>query len=323
MTNELCNTPKERAKFLNTYPDIFINNQTAFDKGWATEETPIITFCEFCQSPLLTWGILGLQGFGYQQLGALWKCEPERCDCNEATAFWMQHDLTSENERKEIMKRRAAQNNRRQLDLLMSQAGLVDRYAGRTLSGFITEGADQSIIVASEKAYNFVEHFDKAFATGKGLYLTGSFGTGKTHLAAGIALEICKKMKPVVMLSMVELLARLRSSYSPDDTNSEMSLMNVFTQVDLLVIDDLGKESPSEWTLEKLYQIINARYELKKPIIVTTNYKDQELIARLAKPDGYGGYRLDQKTAGAIISRLHEMCSLVVMNGCDRRGKAI
>lgn len=288
MSFELGNTFKSRETYFNAHPDIFISNQMVFEKGWATEEDPIITSCEFCQKPLRTWGILGLQNFGYQKPGVLWKSEPERCDCHEAMAFWKQHDLVSEDKRKDMIKQRNAQNNRRQLDLLLSQAGLVDRYAGRTLDGFVFEGEDTSISIAATKAANFVEYFDKVLATGKGLYLTGSFGTGKTHLAAGIALEICKKMKPVVMLSMVELLARLRSSYSSNDPNSELTLMKLFTHVDLLVIDDLGKESPSEWTLEKLYQIINTRYELKKPIIITTNYNDQELLNRLAKSDGYG-----------------------------------
>ena len=51
----------------------------------------------------------------------------------------------------------------------------------------------------------------------------------------------------------------------------------------MLIIDDLGKERPSEWTLEKLFTIINNRYENNLPVIITTNYNRDKLRERLCK----------------------------------------
>lgn len=78
------------------------------------------------------------------------------------------------------------------------------------------------------------------------------------------------------------------------------------------MLDDFGKENMTEWKLGVIYDIINARYENLMPILVTTNYSDEELISRMAVNG-------DRKTSEAIISRLHESCYLVEMNGKDFR----
>ena len=71
---------------------------------------------------------------------------------------------------------------------------------------------------------------------------------------------------------------------------------------DLLIIDDLGKEKVSEWTLEKLYYVINSRYEDCLPIVITTNYDPEKLVRRLTVKDNF-------ETAEAIVSRICEPAS--------------
>lgn len=321
MIPQMGNSKRSRESFFAAMPDVYITNKQAFAKGLATDKTPPVSVCEHCGAELLSYGIMGLSSQGSDAAGILWRPDPERCDCAQAMLFWQRHDAANEDQRRQYQHQHDAAVRKAQLDKLLSQSGLSDRYSGRTLEGFRVDGMDQSIAKAFAKARGFVEAFDKALAAGKGLNFSGPYGTGKTHLAAGIALELCKRMKPVIMLSMIDMLARIRDTFDDRTQESEARLMAVLTSVDLLVIDDLGKEAPSEWTLEKLYQVINARYERKRPVIITTNYTDQELINRLAKIDSSGRYRLDVKTAKAIVSRLHEMCSFTEMTGADWRGR--
>ena len=75
----------------------------------------------------------------------------------------------------------------------------------------------------------------------------------------------------------------------------------------LLVLDDLGKEKPSEWVEETLYEIINARYVRRLPVIITTNVGLKAVETRYP----WNGE--------AIVSRLFEMCAGVKVGGDDWR----
>jgi len=88
----------------------------------------------------------------------------------------------------------------------------------------------------------------------------------------------------------------------------------LFKNVDLLIIDDLGKEPATEWVISTLYGIVNERYERELPTIITTNYADEELARRLSRNG-------DTTTGEAILSRLHEMCDGVEMWFDDYRSK--
>ena len=107
----------------------------------------------------------------------------------------------------------------------------------------------QSLKEYSEKLTNSVER--------KGLILVGNNGVGKTHLACSIANELIKNGIPIIYGTLINLLVELKNSYDIDNNISEMEIIKLYEKVDLLIIDDLGKEKPSEWGLEKLFTIIN------------------------------------------------------------------
>ena len=92
--------------------------------------------------------------------------------------------------------------------------------------------------------------------------------------------------------------------------------VDAYTDVPLLVIDDLGKEQPTEWAISRIYAIINARYEALMPTIITTNYSEAELLRRLTPKDSN-----DTTTADAAIDRLREMCAAIVTTGDSWRTK--
>ena len=78
---------------------------------------------------------------------------------------------------------------------------------------------------------------------------------------------------------------------------------------DVLILDDLGVENPTAWVAERMYVIINARYNGQKPVIVTSNFTLDGLISRFA----------DEITGTRIVSRLKQMCKLAEISGGDRR----
>ncbi len=113
------------------------------------------------------------------------------------------------------------------------------------------------------------------------LVLTGSSGCGKTHLAAAIANRRIDDGQPALFIVVPDLLDHLRSTFSP---NSEISYDDLFDQIlnaPLLILDDLGTQSSTPWAQEKLFQIVNHRFNGKLPTIFTTNLTPLELPERL------------------------------------------
>ena len=110
-----------------------------------------------------------------------------------------------------------------------------------------------------------------------------------------------------------DLLLDIRKSFD-DEGGSEAQVLGIYKAVDLLIIDDLGKEQCSDWSMSTLYAIMNDRYEDMKPTIVTTNYNAEDLTDALT-PKGY-----DNTKIVAIISRLKETSEVMTMAWEDIRG---
>lgn len=141
----------------------------------------------------------------------------------------------------------------------------------------------------------------------KGLLLTGSVGTGKTHLAAAILRKVISDGHSGLFWNIVDFFRELRSTMNNDDPeHTEESILAKARQVDLLVLDDLGIEKTTDWVLDRLYLLINSRYQDDMPLIVTTNQTLPELADRVGQ---------------RIVSRLSEMCSHLNINAEDYRRK--
>ena len=213
---------------------------------------------------------------------------------------------------REEEQRRKREQCRLKIEELLGSSGIKARFATRTFESY-EETPENKLALALAKKYT--RKFAEYFRRGYGIYFEGTKGTGKTHLAVAIALQLIREGVPVVFRTSIDLLAELRETYDRRSGHDEKKIIQAYATVDLLIIDDLGKERPSEWTVDRLFAIINERYENMKPIIITTNYNQSELIKRLTPPGG------DSKTAEAIISRLKECTGAVTMMGQDWRLK--
>lgn len=145
---------------------------------------------------------------------------------------------------------------------------------------------------------------------GRSAYIVGGVGTRKTLAASTAARYAIDDGMGVTFTTASKVLDAVRGSYGTSKDSE--SVMAAYANANVLVLDDLGKESPTDWTLMKLFELVNARYENQRPLVITTQYRRSELIERLAKNGDY-------ETAVAIASRLAEMCDTYDFSGPDRR----
>lgn len=113
------------------------------------------------------------------------------------------------------------------------------------------------------------------------LLLEGGYGCGKTHLAAAVGNYRLDYGDTVLFITSPDLLDHLRSTYGP---SSEVAYDEMFERVrnaPLLIIDDLGVENPSPWAQEKLFQLLNYRYNSRIPTVITTNANMELLDPRV------------------------------------------
>src|ERR1700754_5237427 len=140
----------------------------------------------------------------------------------------------------------------------------------------------------------FVDDLDQRLAEGRGLWLFGDTGTGKTTLAMLISKAALESGRSVAIYSLPKLLARIRRTYdSEPGGEGYLSFFERLTSVDLLHIDDLGAEKRSDWVLEQLYALINERYETQRSVLITTNLPHQEL---------------EEQIGPRTVWRLNEIC---------------
>ena len=168
----------------------------------------------------------------------------------------------------------------------MSNLEATSRY---TFGAFRPEGAGltEEMRQNLRKAYETARAF--AVEPAGWLLFLGGYGCGKTHLAAAIANEQLACGRGVLFVVVPDLLDHLRATFSPHSAITYDRRFDNVRNAPLLVLDDLGTQSSTEWAREKLFQIFNHRYNLRLPTVVTSNCKleaiDVRIRSRLMDPD--------------------------------------
>ena len=191
---------------------------------------------------------------------------------------------------------------------LLQSSGVPRAYAGDTF-------ADYTLTVENAKAIKAAKWLTEN-GGGRGLYLYGERGTGKTKLAAIVANEIAKKGNPVIFSSVPDLMSDIRATFSKGTTDEAVRQVK---ETPFLVLDDLGAENPSPWVGEQLFAIINYRYNAKLPTLVTSNYDNKEVVQHLAERDRKTQEIIDDTQGQRIMSRICEMCVVMKLSGKDWR----
>ncbi|NCB64203.1 MAG: cell division protein ZapE [Clostridia bacterium] len=241
-----------------------------------------------------------------------WSKVPQRCDCPEATEAWAAADAEKKRAQEERDRLERERRHLERVEELLGRSGIKQRFLRRTFENFVTDTPERKWAYETARAY--ADDFERHSVEGNGLYIEGTFGTGKTHLAAAIALHLIGRERRVIFKTADDLFRDIKETFDKDD-GSEQKILTRYKECDLLIIDDLGKEQATDWTTAQLYAILNDRYENQRPVIITTNFNEDGLIA-MESPRNVGEHRIR-----AILSRLHETTTAMTMTGQDWRSK--
>jgi len=133
---------------------------------------------------------------------------------------------------------------------------------------------NDSVTFAFGTAQRYAKNFNSVRSKSQnGIIFTGTTGVGKTHLAAAIANYLLNQGIPVVFGTMADFLQRIKDGFNGEETYT----LKMLQTVDLLVIDDLGKENHSKWATEQVFEIMNSRYANNLPTVITTEFSAKNL----------------------------------------------
>lgn len=174
-----------------------------------------------------------------------------------------------QDEMKAEEERRKHEEEMQRLNALRKSSLIEEKFRSATLANFQKTEDNQKLYAVAKK---YIENFPQMEQENQGLLFYGVVGTGKSFTAACIANELLNNRTSVVMTSFVKILQEIQK---PQTDESEF--MAKLNSPRLLIIDDLGTERNTEYALEKVYNVIDSRYRVRKPLILTTNLSLQEM----------------------------------------------
>ncbi len=187
------------------------------------------------------------------------------------------------------------------------------RYRHVSLDNFqILKKYKHHIVINEIKKYIY----SNDFKLGKGLFLVGEPGVGKTHLAISILKEFYKKRSIIgLFYDTNNLLFDLRATF--DGSSSTRELLDEVINSPILVLDDMGAERLSDWARDILHYIITTRYNQLKPVIITSNINITS--ENIDNKNENIQISLKDRLGISIASRLEEMCKIIEVQGEDMR----
>lgn len=191
-----------------------------------------------------------------QVIGSLWtKCPHCAADAQEKKA-----------ERERALKAFA---DRVEIAKVMASADIPPRFADRTLESFVASSPEQQH--ALDVAMRYVSDVSETLRLGRCLVLCGRPGTGKTHIAVGIARRFINAGLVARFTSAMNAIRMVREAYRSDSTVTERKVIQDFAKPHLMILDEVGQQHGTEAEKVTLFDLINARYEHVRPTILISN----------------------------------------------------
>lgn len=166
----------------------------------------------------------------------------------------------------------------------LSFANIPEEFQGLTINSFSidcykTEISRAGALRAKKAAANFVKEFESFQELGKGLYFYSYVkGSGKTRLAISIGNALMNVHKvPVKFITTIDLLGEIKRTWNKNAEFTQSDLIEAINNVAVLILDDIGAETPKDWISEVMYSIMDHRMTKKKVTIFTSNMKVEEL----------------------------------------------
>lgn len=242
------------------------------------------TKCRFCNKNLKPIGLDYLY-VNYDKS----MIEYERCNCEKAIQFWKEFDLEQEEKQRQ-------EKYRKIINSIYKDNYMKKRLQKYNFENIIATYEDTSII---NQLIKFTDLCIKSEMK-NGLIIYGDIGYEKTYLGACIANKMIERNRIVLMEKSSSIIDKIKESFNKDEL-SETEIIELYSNVDMLIIDDFGNENLSKWAIEKLYKFISNRYDNELPIVITTRYNKEQLIEQLSTEN-------DTEIAEEIVEVLNEMC---------------
>lgn len=202
-------------------------------------------------------------------IGSIWSKCPT-CNAEAAAKEKAQLESKERDDRRQAWQRR------------IGDAGIPERFQNRSLQSFVAETEAQAR--ALEFATDYADSFDDALATGRSALFIGKPGTGKTHLAVGIGLRVMHRdNRTVLFTTVMRAIRRVKDTWSRDSRETETQAVAALVFPDLLILDEVGVQFGSDTEKLILFDVLNERYEKRRPTLLLSNLTLDEVKSYLGE----------------------------------------
>lgn len=203
----------------------------------------------------------------------------------------------------------------------LGRAGIPERFMGCSLDNYVSTHPAQSRALEAAQAY--ASDWLQVRASGRGAIFIGNVGTGKTHLAVAIGLHAMRAhAASVLFISVQRAIRSIKDTWTRGSAMSEGQAIAVLTYPDLLILDEVGVQFGSDYERQVLFDVLNERYECRKPTLFLSNKDADDVRAILgervwdrlredgaaivpfqwASHRGVGGVAVSQRIEGCVAS---------------------